>query len=85
MTWNYRVVEREAGTVHHSIGIYEVYYGDDKTTPTSIAEHPTYLCVDGDGGNDFPMDKYDGEAELWRTYELMRKAFNKKMLRYEDI
>ena len=81
MTWNYRVVEREAGTIHDSIGIYEVSYEEDESTPRSIAENPTTLCVDGTGTG----EPGGGVLELWKTYELMRKAFNKKMLCYEAI
>ena len=81
MTWNYRVVEREAGTIHHSVGIYEVYYEEDESTPRSIAENPTTLCVDGSGTG----EPGGGVLELWNTYELMRRAFNKRTLRYEDI
>jgi hypothetical protein len=76
MTWNYRVLSRTKYNglrkeEYQELGVHEVYY-DDEGNPTSCSVDPITPW-----GFSF--------VELRKDFELMRRAFEKPVLRYEDF
>ena len=74
MFWNYRVIKTKHKSEQHSYetyAIYEVYYDSDEEIE-AISEKE--LCPFG-----------ESVEELKRDFELMKKAFDKDVLDYEQV
>ena len=69
-TWNYRIVKTK-GSLYDEYEIREVFY-DEIGNPTFCIDEPS--CPYG-----------ETIEELKEDYELMKKAFDKPVLNYEDF
>jgi len=70
MSWNYRVVEHQYDDEESGYRIHEVYY--DKDVPVAITE----AGIDLSG---YSLD------DLKSSFELIKLAFDKPVLKYEDF
>lgn len=68
--WNYRVMKRKNEQGEFDFGIYEVYYRDDGSIQSHTVESMTPVCP--------------SEEDLDYEMNLMREAFKKETLLYEE-
>ncbi len=74
MTWNHRVVRIRDSVGGPLLGIYEVYYDDDK--PNSRTTDPVGLIADG--------DESEAMTELRETLERMLRCLDQPILDDEE-
>ena len=70
MSWNYRIMKREISKGEFEFGIYEVYYNEDGTINGYTKDSLVPVVDSADG--------------LKHEMEIMMKAFDKVVLKYEE-
>jgi hypothetical protein len=70
MSWNYRIMKREINPGEFEFGSYEVYYDDTGKVISWTEKSMTPTCT--------------SEQDLLFELEVMKEAFQKETLLYED-